>query len=220
MPAGGGAEAEGAAPRTKEEIFRAQRERQRRREAKPPVRKKGDRTPWWLRLQRQEAKKRKKRRPRPRPPAEIERGGVIRVWQPDHPRARGGRVPAQDLVMEEELGRHLNRNETVLHVNGDRKDNRPDNLHLCPDPGESARYRQVLNQRLWEFLRTQELEEKALRYLKTYDERARAERQKQEGMEYVKEHGLPRVTTPFGSIPVMPGSGAWCAYGFNKKMPS
>ena len=122
--------------------------------------------------------------------------------------------------MEEELGRHLKRNETVVHANGSRKDNRPDNLHLCTDPGECARYRQTLHQRLWEFLRTQDLEEKALRFLKTYDERAERERVKREGMKYVKEHGFPRVKTPFGTIPVMPGTGAWYMHGFDRKISS
>lgn len=55
----------------------------------------------------------------------------ITVYVPDHPAAtKQGTVLQHRLVMEEMLGRYLERHENVHHKNGDRADNRPENLEI------------------------------------------------------------------------------------------
>ena len=61
----------------------------------------------------------------------INRNGYKVVWNPDHPNAaQAGTILEHRLVMSETLGRPLLKTETVHHLNGDRLDNRPNNLEL------------------------------------------------------------------------------------------
>lgn len=61
----------------------------------------------------------------------INSDGYVSVVCPDHPRAgTQGYVLEHILVMGQMLGRHLVEGETVHHKNGDRTDNRPENLEL------------------------------------------------------------------------------------------
>jgi hypothetical protein len=60
----------------------------------------------------------------------IDRGYVF-LFEPAHPNAhRDGYVAEHTKVMAEILGRRLERYEEVHHRNGNRSDNRPDNLEL------------------------------------------------------------------------------------------
>ena len=63
------------------------------------------------------------------------KAGYVMVWAPGHPRAgKGQYVFEHILVMEQVLGRHLLRQESVHHRNGVREDNRPENLELWTRP--------------------------------------------------------------------------------------
>lgn len=57
--------------------------------------------------------------------------GYIYIYFPDHPKStKGGYIMEHVLVMECLIGRHLNDEEVVHHINGVRDDNRKENLKL------------------------------------------------------------------------------------------
>lgn len=57
--------------------------------------------------------------------------GYVQVFAPDHANARKSkRVPKHRMVMSDFLGRPLKNNESVHHINGDKSDNRIENLEL------------------------------------------------------------------------------------------
>jgi len=73
------------------------------------------------------------------------RSGYILIYKPEHPFAnRDNQVREHRLVMEEAIGRYLKPEEVVHHINGDKSDNRIENLILFNNNKEHMDYHALL----------------------------------------------------------------------------
>ncbi len=62
---------------------------------------------------------------------QVDENGYVLIYQPEHPRSKtNGYIREHTIVMETVLGRLLTKTESVHHKNGERADNRPENLEL------------------------------------------------------------------------------------------
>lgn len=68
--------------------------------------------------------------------------GYVYIHQPNHPRCCRRYVPEQILVAEIALGRYLNGDEIIHHLNEIKGDNRPTNLYLFASRKYHQRYHQ------------------------------------------------------------------------------
>ena len=77
----------------------------------------------------------------------ISRQGYVDIKMRSHPRANyEGYVLEHRLVMEEKLGRYLTPKEVVHHIDGNRVNNTPENLHLFPNGSAHVRWHRRLNE--------------------------------------------------------------------------
>lgn len=73
--------------------------------------------------------------------------GHVLIYMPEHPFANRSYVPEHRIILEKKLGRYLNAEEIVHHINMKNNDNRPENLMIVHSQTEH-------NNLHWNFVKT------------------------------------------------------------------
>jgi len=73
--------------------------------------------------------------------------GYMAIYKPDHPYCnQDGYVMEHRLVMEEKIGRYLNKEELIHHINGNKIDNRPENLEIVSKGGHVTKHFEAIKE--------------------------------------------------------------------------
>lgn len=70
--------------------------------------------------------------------------GYVMIYAPKHPNAYRNKVAEHRLLMEQKIGRLLNDNEVVHHINGIKTDNRIENLVLLTRANHLEEHREEI----------------------------------------------------------------------------
>jgi hypothetical protein len=81
----------------------------------------------------------------------IDGDGYVKVYMPKHPNSNNCYVLEHRLIMEKVLGRSLSRKEVVHHINGNKKDNRPENLVVFDNQSDHKKFEKLVNAACFEF---------------------------------------------------------------------